>query len=48
LEVILRDEDVLVERIKNRMDVHYEVAASAGYRCASLKNCALVRSSVCS
>jgi hypothetical protein len=32
LEVILRDEDVLVERIKNRMDVHYEVAASAGYR----------------
>ena len=35
LELILADQDVHVERIKNYMDERYDAEASAGYRLAS-------------
>jgi hypothetical protein len=34
LEAITQDQHVVIERIKNRMDVKYDSAASAGYRYA--------------
>jgi hypothetical protein len=32
LEIILADEEVCVERVKNRMDVKYDIRTTAGYR----------------
>jgi hypothetical protein len=34
LETILKDEQVVVERIKNRLDEEHDAAASSGYRSA--------------